>query len=274
MPSPSKATISLSNVKTSSTISLSCTIMSSPLATEISSKHTSEDSSTSSNDSSTRPTKVMVDNISVIYCNYQGLLRLSRIKYGTGEHHIKLDKVREILTSSNPSNIFCITETQLGPSIDDKEIYIENYTINRADCNRQGGGVAIYCHNKLQPKQVIFPDLKSIEFVCVKISVVRGHHVIISCIYRPPNSPRAWLDSFYGLTNNILCDSTACIILGDFNENLLRSSQFADESHSTFGLTQHINNPARVTEKKISNSLTMITVLISQTYQLKLLNII
>ena len=101
----------------------------------------------------------------------------------------------------------------------------------------------------MQPKQVIFPDLKSIEFVCVKISVARGGHVIISGIYRPPNSPRAWLDSFYGLTNNILCDSTACIVLGDFNEDLLRSPQFADKLHSTFGPTQHINKPTRVTEK-------------------------
>ena len=223
--------------------------MSSPLATEISSKHSNEDSGTLSNDSSTKPTKIMVDNISVIHCNCLGLLGSSHIKYGTRGHHNKLDKVREILTSSNPPSVFCITETKLGLSIDDKEIYVENYTIYKADRNRQGEGVAIYCHNKLQPKQVIFPDLKSIEFVCVKISVACGCQVIINCIYRPPNSPRAWLDSFYGPTNNILCNSTACIILGDFNEDLLRSSQFADELHSMFGLTQHIKKPTRVTEK-------------------------
>ena len=139
MPSPSKTTISLSNVKISSTIPLSCTIMSSPLTTEISSKHTSEDTGTSSNDSSTRPTKIMVDNISVIHCNCQGLFGSSRIKYGTGGHHNKLDKVREILTSSDQPSIFCITETKLGPSIDDKKIYIANYTIYRVDRNRQGG---------------------------------------------------------------------------------------------------------------------------------------
>ena len=128
-PSPSKTTISLSNVKTSSTKPLSCTIMSYPLATEISSWHTSEDSGTLSNDSSARPTKIMVDNISVIHCHCQGLLGSSRVKHGTGGHHNKLDKVREILTSSNPPTIFYITETKLGPIIDDKEIYIENYTI-------------------------------------------------------------------------------------------------------------------------------------------------
>ena len=125
MPSPSKTIISLSNVKTSSTIPLSSIIMSSPLTTAISCRHTSEDSVTLSNDSSTRPTKIMVDNVSVIHCHCQGLLGSSRVKYGTGGHHSKLDKVREILTSSNPPSIFCITETKLGPSIDDKEIYIE-----------------------------------------------------------------------------------------------------------------------------------------------------
>ena len=178
MPSPSKTTISLSNLWTS-TIPLSGTNKSFPLATEISSKHTSEGSGTSSNDSSTRPTKIIVDNMSVIHCNWQGFLGSSRIRYDTGGHHNKLDKVHEIPTSSNLPNIFSITETKLGPSIDDKEIYIENYIIHKANRYRQGGGVAIYCHNILQPKQVIFPDLKSIEFVCVKISVARGRHVIV-----------------------------------------------------------------------------------------------
>ena len=123
MPSLSKTTMSLSNVKTLSTNPLACTIMPYPLTTEISSKHTNDDSDSSSNDSSTRSTKIMVDNISATHCSCEGLLGSSRIKYGTGGHHNKLNKVREILTSSNPTSIFCFTDTKLGPSIDHKEIY-------------------------------------------------------------------------------------------------------------------------------------------------------
>ena len=182
---------------------------------------------------------------SITHCNVQGLLGSTRSGDVSGTHR-KLDILRELLSGTEKLSVFCVSETKLGSSIDDKELAIPDYVLYRADRNRRGGGVAIYCHHTLHPRLVQFNDIK-IEHLCIKISTSNNKHLLICCIYRPPSETISWLDPFYALVNYIVSDSSPCIIVGDFNIDLHINKQFATNLESTFGLNQHIATSTRIT---------------------------
>ena len=60
----------------------------------------------------------------------------------------KLDHLK-ILMSKNPFDIICLNETFCDDSIADNEISLPDYSIERKDRNRHGGGVAMYIRNNL-----------------------------------------------------------------------------------------------------------------------------
>jgi hypothetical protein len=55
--------------------------------------------------------------------------------------------------------------------------------------------------------------------------------------------------SFQALANYLRCDSLPCILLGDFNVNLLSDPHMANELDTSFGFKQRITEPTRVTPK-------------------------
>lgn len=56
----------------------------------------------------------------------------------------KIHQIRAHVAIYNP-DIICITETKIGPLVDDNEILGPNYTIFRKDRKQGGGGVLIAC---------------------------------------------------------------------------------------------------------------------------------
>ena len=166
----------------------------------------------------------------------------------TAGTHRKLDDLRYLLSSDSAPQIFCVTESKLNAKISNEELHIDEYNIFRADRNRKGGGVLIYCHNSLKPRRIDI-EIKSIEFICIKITPAYGRQLHVCCIYRPPKSPTNWIGIFYSLVNILASDSAPCIITGDFNINLLSDYQFADDLKNTFGLIQHVTEATRITAK-------------------------
>ena len=97
--------------------------------------------------------------------------------------------------------------------ITDSELNVDNFNLFRADHNRHGGGVLIYCHHSLKPRRINI-DIKSIEFVCIKIASAFGRYVNICCVYRLQICVANWTGIFYSLVNILASDSAPCIILG------------------------------------------------------------
>ena len=79
------------------------------------------------------------------------------------------------------------------------------------------------------------------------MSLTPSRHTCICCIYRPPSAPAGWRDPFLALVNFAVSEAASTIILGDFNEDLLKNTQFATDMETIFGLKQIICSPTRIT---------------------------
>ena len=177
----------------------------------------------------------------------------------------KIEELRSIAEKSKAA-VIGITETKLDKSVLNSEVDIENYVIIRCDRNRNGGGVACYirsdiCFNELH----IFSN--EVENICFNIFLKNLQPISIGVFYRPPNQSR-FLEEISNDFNKLYTEKNEVIILGDLNINLLQNSKYIlniknsrlsenvtthpllkqyQEFISTFGLTQLIKHPTRIT---------------------------
>jgi hypothetical protein len=98
-------------------------------------------------------------------------------------------------------DVICIVETWLDKEIKDSEVNIPNYTLNRLDRNRHGGGIAIYVANNLHFSVVIAgPNFLEFLVICVKLA----HGKLgISLLYRPPSTPHNFFDTFSSVLGSL-----------------------------------------------------------------------
>ena len=142
--------------------------------------------------------------ICVSHCSFDGLLNYSRkSKVILGETHTKLDKLRDLLQSTTQLQLFCITESKLSKVINDSELFIDGYTLLRADRNRHSGRIAIYCSHSLKSSCIYCDDIKRVEYLCIKISPSNVKHLIVCCIYRPYLLPTNWKNAFLPLQTKL-----------------------------------------------------------------------
>lgn len=145
--------------------------------------------------------------LSIAHLNIRGLInKVDDIKYLINKYNIK---------------IFHISETFLNSSVDNKLLCINNFNILRKDrIDRHGGGVLTYIHKSINFTSLIDLDSTLSESITIKISQSCSKPFITSVIYRAPNSPAGWSDSFelYVAKSKVICSEL--IILGDFNINL------------------------------------------------------
>ena len=92
------------------------------------------------------------------------------------------------LVYSNAYDIICVTETWLKDFFLDSEILDTGYTIFRRDrAEREGGGVLIAVKDNLDCRRT--SDLESgLEMLCVELNLECSSKIVISAIYRPPDS--------------------------------------------------------------------------------------
>jgi exonuclease III len=105
-----------------------------------------------------------------------------------------IDQLRAYLINK-PVDIFTINETRLDESISDEEVNIEGYNLYRKDRCRSGGGVAIYTRDVLNAREMSQFVPKDIEAVCLEIVKHKTKPILVTCIYRPPNSKADFMDA-------------------------------------------------------------------------------
>ena len=154
----------------------------------------------------------------------------------------------------------CATETWLNDS--NVDLYdLKGYQQeNNYRKKRKGGGVSIFIKEgieyKLRPDLDIYND--DIESIFIE---VEGKHFnsskshIIGCIYRPPNRDIAvFRRHMKDIRHKLRNYKKRCLLLGDYNINLLRTdnhsdtSDFVDDMYSDLFIPA-ITKPTRITDK-------------------------
>ena len=60
-----------------------------------------------------------------------------------------IEQVRFFLASHPTFHVIGVTETKLGPVVEDAMVSLKEYSLGRHDRRTTGGGVALYVHNSL-----------------------------------------------------------------------------------------------------------------------------
>ena len=149
-------------------------------------------------------------------------------------------------------DIFTINETRLDESISDAEVSIEGHNLYRKGRCRSGGGVAIYTRDVLNVRERFQLAPKDIEAVCLEIVKSKCKPMLVTSIYRPPNSKVDFMDQLENYFNILDEQNKELIITGNLNCDL---SLLILQPHSCrlidilelFQLKQLIVDPTRIT---------------------------
>ena len=135
------------------------------------------------------------------------------------------NKLEYIFDNFSDFDILCFTETHLDNQVTDNLLLSEcsDFRIYRKDITSHSGGVSIFVRNTVHVKRRLDFEFISVKNIWLEISY-KTSSFLISCIYRPPNSPVSLWDDINLSIEGALDTNKIIIILGDLNENLLNDS--------------------------------------------------
>ena len=133
---------------------------------------------------------------------------------------------------------------------------------------RHGGGILTYIKNGIKYKRRKDLESDDIEAWWIKLKNDYRKQILLSFIYRPPNSCTDWIESFENMVEKCSYEGKELVLLGDFNIDFpydtinLRWSRCI----GNLGLTQMVEEPTRVT---INSSSTIDHVYVSEVSMIK-----
>ena len=144
------------------------------------------------------------------------------------------------------ASTLCFCETWLNPSQPTPVLVDDQIDIrcDRMTCENKGG-VLICVPSQLNPTNVHRLATSGIEAVSTTVQLPNGENWQIAVVYRSPSVPQATLLTLLTrlLTHVTLC-TAPCVILGDFNEDVLHCQNSAIMSlMSSFSFTQIVSYP-------------------------------
>lgn len=181
--------------------------------------------------------------------------KLSIIHFNCRSLYAHFSTLKEYLqTFSHPFNIVALTETWLNTALD-FDFELDGYEfryLNRE--NKTHGGVALFIHKSLKFDVVNSMTVRIdgiMECLTVEIYNDKKKNVVISCVYRTPNTSieifKDWMEKLYSTVNR-----KSLFICGDFNIDLLNPTKlnsindFLDTMYS-LSLYPTITKPSRIT---------------------------
>ena len=159
-----------------------------------------------------------------------------------------------------------VSETWLDSSIPDCLVDIPGYEIIRRDRDSPCGGVCLYIRDQLKCKQR--KDLLKNNLEAVWVEVNDGEQtIVVSCMYRPPDSPVAYFDSILDSLDMVV-DSKHLVVLGDLNHNYDLSQPL--DTNPVHYLEQVCNMRQLITEQTrvTSDSSTLIDVILTKNHDM------
>ena len=164
-----------------------------------------------------------------------------------------IDEIRQLVRRLD-LDVLALGETHLCQDIDDKEINIPGFTLNRRDRNRFGGGVAIYVKEKFS--HVLRSDISSdlpVESITVELKLVKQKPLLVTCWYRPPNSSLETFRAFECVMQRLDESYNDFLVIGDLNCDVLNpmkswQTKKLFEIIEAYNCRQFISCPTRVTK--------------------------
>ena len=160
----------------------------------------------------------------------------------SNESGVRIDHINEFLIKDLRCDVVACTETHLSDAVANDDIAIVNFSIERRDRNRHGGGVLFFIRNNIN--YVRLYDFESPNSEMLWIEIKNDSKVIILGVcYRPPGQNAEEIKSFLGDLEHALLAAdqkrgATIILLGDFNDPC---SKF-DDSHELSQLKYELYN--------------------------------
>ena len=145
-------------------------------------------------------------------------------------------------------HVMGITESMLDERMNDTNIAIEKYKVIRRDkAFNLHRGIAVYVHDTIYPKTKRRTDLeiKEVESIILEIEGKKSDPSLICIVYRNPDEPAEWRDSFELMISRISYDRYTLQILGDFNYDLNKPHLLWKSTVLQLGLEQLIKENTR-----------------------------
>ena len=95
----------------------------------------------------------------------------------------------QVFISDNKPHIIGITETKNDSTIQNSDIEIDDYVIERNDRAKHGGGVALYTHKSTNYRLTEDLQNTNVESISIQVKVGNYKPFIVTSIYRPPGKP-------------------------------------------------------------------------------------
>ena len=151
----------------------------------------------------------VIKGLKVCFLNIRGLFK-------------HFDELR-LFSDEHSPHLICLNEKKLDSDVADNKLRLEGFhEIFRKDCDKNGGGVAIYVRSNIKCKiREDFGD--DLESISVELDVPYVKPILVTTLYRPPDS-RVELFSFIeNMISKIDQEGKECILTGDFNCYLFKS---------------------------------------------------
>jgi len=180
---------------------------------------------------------------------------ISIVHFNSRSLYANFEKIRDYLQHNTMQfNIVAISESWLSH---DKgiQLELEGYQLHYVNrVNKRGGGVAMFVDKRLKHRIVesmttVIDDI--CECLTVEIDMGKMKNVVVSCVYRAPNSG---IESFKEVFEALILNAKQKVayFCGDYNIDFLNPSkspaieEFVDVMYS-IGLYPCINKPSRIT---------------------------
>ncbi len=150
----------------------------------------------------------------------------------------------------NKPDILGFSETFLTDKIQDNALAIPGYNLHRRDrTGKKGGGLAVYVREHLPALHRNDLAHPAVEAIWLEVKAVGSKPILVSHVYRPPDSPAEWFDHLDQSLERAQAGDYEVIVMGDFNVDLLKLSPKADKLLSnmeSFQFSQLIEEPTRI----------------------------
>ena len=130
-----------------------------------------------------------------VYPNRRLKLCHINVRSLSSDNFYKVNLINSKLVLLDQYDAICISEKWLDKSVSNTDLAIQGYNLFRRDCNRHGGGVAIYTSEMIVAKRRQDVENIDIESVVIEI-VVDSNHLFVMCCYRPPGSSAVQAQEF------------------------------------------------------------------------------
>jgi hypothetical protein len=174
-------------------------------------------------------------------------LRIGHLNINSAQN--KLCDISTILcNSNNPFHVFGFTESRLSTVVSDNDVNLPGFKIIRKDpTSPKSTGIIIYVSELLHVKRLYDLERYEIEAVWLEIKLKRCKPIKVGFVYRNPAERVDWNDKFSSMMDAASLDATENLLLGDFNTDLLKPHPSWIDKLSSYGLTQIVDKPTRIT---------------------------